>query len=644
MIANKGLGVGAVCLMYLVLLAVATAIFSPPLQNLLRDMMMISISPFTNPKPGIVVVAINEETLARLPYRSPIDRGLLTDILNRIQSGNPRAIGIDLLFDQPTEADKDLRLRSVLESFPAPVVLASGTKLDGLSSEQLDYLKAFSPRATQGLGTLLHDNLDRVVRGAHLGRTIDGEWAPSFPVAIAEAVGVDSGQGSREMVYYRDRNFAPFRFLVYPAQAVQFAPSSWFENKLVLLGLDLPQVDRHPTPFTLLNGADKGDLPGVIIHAHLLASILSGDRINTPGQIIGFAPFVAACAFSLWISWRSIAVIQKPIAIAAALAVVWVCAGFAFAWFAILIPLVAPSFIVVGLSSLVSFLAWRRDSKERQFVEGAFAKYVNPAVVTKIVREHGELRLGGERRVITSIFTDLEGFTGLSESVGPEEVASLLNEYLDRICDQFIEHGATIDKIVGDAVVGFFGAPAEQHDQADRAVALTLAIEGLGQKLHDDTAKRGLALGGTRIGVHAGPAIVGNFGGVRFFNYTAVGDTVNIAARLERANKLVGTKNCISLAVSKRTTGFLLRPIGVLYLKGKTEGVSACEALVDTQENRTRFTAYTKAYALAAAGDSTASHAFEMLAQTYPQDGLILFHQGRLAGGNQGMEIHLTGN
>lgn len=633
----------AASLAYLILLALSTALVSPPWENILRDVMMVSISPFTHPPPNIVVVSITEQTLADFPYRSPLDRAFLADILARIESARPLAIGIDLLFDQATEPEKDARLETVIETASVPVVIASASRTDGLTQRQSDYLNAFAPSAKRGLAALLHDNLDGVVRGAFPGREGDGAWMPSFAAVIAASTGVGRGHWPEEMVYYRTANSLPFSFPTYPAQAVPLAPLSWFEGKYVLIGVDLQQIDRHPTPFALLSGAKIGVLPGVSIHAHSLARLVSGNRITTPWPAVGYAPMLLVGLFCLWIVSRPIPVVFKPVAVACAVLLVWFGEAWAFARFAILVPMVAPALLVLGLSAFVGFLAWRRDAKARQFIQNAFSKYVSPAVVAAIVKEPNALHLGGEKRELTCVFTDVEGFTSFSEQLAPEVLADVLNEYLNGLCELFIEHGATIDKVIGDAVVGFFGAPAAQNDQAERAVSLALAVQDHAQRLREKSARRGHSLGSTRIGIHGGPAIVGNFGGNRFFNYTAIGDTVNAAARLEGANKYIGTKNCISSEVARQATRFLLRPAGVLHLKGKSQGIEAFEAMTGIPENQILCEEYLNAYALLAARDTRAIAAFKVLVKNYPQDGLIAFHHNRLASGEFGADIHLVG-
>lgn len=641
-IADMKGGALAAAVAFMIFVAVTTAIVTRPVENFVRDLMMSTISPFTEPPPGIVVVAVDEATLATFRYRSPIDRGFLATLVTKIASGNPRAIGLDLLFDQATEPERDAALQSAIAKAGAPVVIASAWAKDGLSKKQLDYLSAFAPTAGRGLAALSRDPLDGVVRGAFAGREKDGEWQSGFSAALAEAGGIVRGREEAEMVYYRTANAEPYKFPVYPAKLAMAAPASWFTDKYVLIGVDLPLEDRHATPFVVLNGVQAGTLPGVVIHAHALARLISGDQVHTLGPLAGLALLLLGGAAAVWLSWRPMPVIYKPLATMAVLAVLWSGAAYAFSQYAIIVPLVAPSLLVAGLSAVTAFMAWRRDQAERAFVQRAFSQYVSPAVVDALVRDPGSLRLGGERRTVTCVFTDLEGFTHFSEHLPPEQLADVLNSYLDRVCDLFVEHGATIDKVIGDAVVGFFGAPAEQADQNERAVSLALAVERFSGAFQQEMRQRGVAMGVTRIGVHCGPAIVGNFGGKRFFDYTAIGDTVNTAARLEGANKYIGTCNCISSAVAGNANGHVLRPSGTLYLKGKNEGVETFEALNCSPESRTLAEAYGEAYALLAASDTRARGAFEQLSERYPGDRLIAFHRQRLADGEIGPAIRLS--
>lgn len=629
-------------LAFLAFVALAVGVTSQPVGNLVRDVMLTTISPFAQPPGDIVVVAIDEATRRKFPYRSPVDRGFLAQLVTKIASAKPRAIGVDLLFDQPTEPEKDAALKEAIASAGVPMVIASAWASDGLTKAQLDHLSAFAPSAVRGLAALTRDPLDGVVRGAFPGRERDGEWQYSFAAAMALVGGVTPPRERQEMVYYRTGNAEPWKTPVYPAAAAMVAPPQWFEGKFVLIGVDLALEDRHATPFVAVNGVQAGTLPGVVIHAHSLGRILRGERMISPGWPAGVALAALFGIFGSWVAWRPMPVVMKPLAILGVLAAMWALVGVVFARTGILLPAVAPTILVFAASLFVAFLAWRRDQEDRRFLKRAFSQYVSPAVVDSIVADPGQLKLGGERRSVTCVFTDLEGFTGFSEELPPEKLAAVLNAYLDNVCDLFVRHGATIDKVIGDAVVGFFGAPAAQADQAQRAVGLALAIHEFSEGFRAEMAAKGMALGVTRIGVHSGPAIVGNFGGKRFFDYTAIGDTVNTAARLEGANKHIGTTICLSRAVAEAVEGATLRPTGVLYLKGKSEGVATYEALKNTPESRMLADAWARVWTALEQGGGEACAILRSFAAAHPGDRLAAFYLARLAQGETGTAVRLA--
>jgi adenylate cyclase len=182
----------------------------------------------------------------------------------------------------------------------------------------------------------------------------------------------------------------------------------------------------------------------------------------------------------------------------------------------------------------------RQAEAERAYT--SLSRYFSPNLAQRLARDVDAVDLCGQRRQIATLFTDIAGFTALVETLEPGVLGPLLNEYLSGMTDIVFAHDGTVAKIVGDALHVLFGAPGEQPDHADRAVACALALDDYAQSFRERCHKKGIALGITRIGVHAGPAMVGNFGGIRFFDYTAYGDTTNVGARLETANKQLGTR------------------------------------------------------------------------------------------------------
>jgi adenylate cyclase len=615
--------------------ALVAAVVARPVEFLARDLLMSAASPFTWASDEIVLVKITEDTLKAFPYRSPIDRGFLADLVDKLAAAKPKAIGLDILFDQASEAGKDARLAASLAA--APAAIASATAADGLTVAQVAFQQRFAPTVARGLATLWRDS-DGVVREAFAGEG----GLPGLAGAVAKAGGAAGALQEGALIYYRDAAGGAHRFKSYPAHAVRIAPAAWFAGKYVLVGVDLPTEDRHVTPFAALNGVGEGALPGLEIHAHMLAQILSGDRIRRPPLALSFVAtlMLAGGAFSLGLRPGSAAL--KPVLAVAALASLWIVAALAFRMAAIAAPLALPSMLAAGAFAAAAAVAWRRESEERRFIRGAFAKYVSPAVVEGIVADPEKLHLGGVRREVTLVFTDIEGYTALTESIAPETAAAVLNDYLSRMLDLFVAHGATIDKLIGDAVVGFFGAPADDPDQADRAVALALAIDELSEAFRAEMKGKGLELGATRVGVHRGPAIVGNFGGERFFDYTAIGDTVNTAARLEGANKFVATRLCVSGEVAGAVTNRTLRPSAILYLKGKRKGVATFEPLPTGAPAIAYLDEYSRAFALMQRRDKRAAAAFASLAKRHPGDRLVALHARRLAEGQKGAEISLS--
>ena len=286
-----------------------------------------------------------------------------------------------------------------------------------------------------------------------------------------------------------------------------------------------------------------------------------------------------------------------------------------------------------------------RDARQRQSAaeraHASLSRYFSPNLAERLAEDADAMDLGGQRREIASLFTDIAGFTSLAETLEPSALGRLLNEYVAGATDVVFAHGGTVAKIVGDALHVLFGAPADQPDHAGRAVACALALDEFAQAFRERWRQGGVEMGLTRIGAHAGPAIVGNFGGGRFFDYTAYGDTVNVAARLEAANKQLGTRICVSAALAARAEAFRGRPVGELVLRGRVETLRAFEPLPAGQADDSATRKYLEAFAKLEAGDPGAMAAFAALVGEYPDDRLTSFHLKRLLNGASGARIDL---
>jgi adenylate cyclase len=260
-------------------------------------------------------------------------------------------------------------------------------------------------------------------------------------------------------------------------------------------------------------------------------------------------------------------------------------------------------------------------SQQRLYAQSALGKYLPRDVAAQILRDPGRMALTGERREIYALFSDLQGFTALTHGLEPETVANLLNAYLDLLCQAVLEHGGTIDKFVGDAVVAFWGAPIARSDDGERAARAAIAMWRVGEAFRKTPMGDHPALGRTRVGLHRGLAIVGNFGGEGRIQYTALGDVMNTAARLESANKSLETRILISREAVTPAIAGVLRAMGRVGLRGRWTPVEVFEPAPDfPADARDRLNA---AYARFDGGDREALDVIRALAAEFPADAAL---------------------
>jgi adenylate cyclase len=283
----------------------------------------------------------------------------------------------------------------------------------------------------------------------------------------------------------------------------------------------------------------------------------------------------------------------------------------------------------------------RRRQMEAERAHASLSRYFSPQIASRLASDADGNGMEVHRREVAVIFTDITGFTALVETAAPDVLSELLNEYVGGMTDIVFAHEGTVAKIIGDAVQVLFNAPGDQPDYATRAVACAHDLDAWAEAFRQRWEARGVNFGATRIGVHAGPALVGNFGGSRFFDYTAYGDTINTAARLEGANKFLGTRICASAAVAEAAEGFKGRPIGDIMLRGRSEPLRAYEPLRADAFETPATAQYAEAFAKLEAGDTTAMPAFAALVGAHAEDALAGFHLKRLLNGAKGIQMQL---
>ncbi|WP_425098771.1 adenylate/guanylate cyclase domain-containing protein [Tropicibacter sp. S64] len=279
------------------------------------------------------------------------------------------------------------------------------------------------------------------------------------------------------------------------------------------------------------------------------------------------------------------------------------------------------------------------EAARARAAEATLARYFSPAVIESLTPRGATYSPQSERRTGTFLFTDLQDFLHLVETSEPQPVIDLLNGYLDGITRTIFEHGGTMLKIIGDSVHAVFGAPLDLPDHAGAAVRCALALDAFCQDFRARQTALGLPLGKTRIGVHTGEAILGNFGGDMFFDYAAYGDAVNIASRLEGANKVLGTRICVSRTTADAMPDFHGRCIGDLRLRGRAEPLRCYEPVAPDGLTDSALSTYAEALDALHTDDPAARALLVSLVGDTPDDALAAFHLARHLAGTWTPEI-----
>jgi adenylate cyclase len=283
----------------------------------------------------------------------------------------------------------------------------------------------------------------------------------------------------------------------------------------------------------------------------------------------------------------------------------------------------------------------RRRQAEAERAHASLSRYFSPQIASRLACEGEADGMAVHWRDVAIIFTDVTSFTSLVETAAPDVFGPVINEYVGGMTEVVFMHEGTVAKVIGDGIQILFNAPSDQPDYAARAIACAHDLDAWAQAFRERWKSEGVNFGITRIGVHAGPAMVGNFGGNRFFDYTAYGDIINTASRLEVANKFLGTRICVSAAVAEAAENFKGRPVGDLMLRGRSEPLRAYEPLRAEVFAAPATTQYSEAFAKLEAGDAAAMPAFAALVGSHAEDPLAGFHLRRLLNGAKGVRMQL---
>ncbi len=560
-------------------------------ETVLFDTRQIAVAPEVVQDNRIVLIPYTDQTLINTGKRSPLDRAILAKALRRLDGMGAKAIGIDVLIDQAQPDDPEII--AAFQGMKTPTYLAyanSAAARDKILFEQQEFLAKFQSQiATDHVkpaSIIIHADEDNVLR--RWADIIPGD-PPRIPNAmIPEARAFASYTGS--VVYLKPATKEQPIFASIPIDT--FADDAMFEGpaadflrqqvagKYILIGGNIVDIDIFETPLSRSKASDESkSMWGMEIFAHMLAQILDNRLLKPIPDIAlsGAAVLIvligglsAASSFSPFFSGLTVAIQIGMIG------------GIPFL-------LTAQDRDTYGLPAFGWMIAWlfafatvsaaarALGSEQRKFAQSALGKYLPRDIAAEILKDPDSLQLRGEKREIFVVFTDLEGFTKLSHAIEPEMVATLLNRYLESLSNVVLDHGGTIDKFVGDAVVAFWGAPISRPDDGERAAKAAMAMHQAGEDFRKSVPDGVPAIGRTRVGLHYGEAIIGNFGGEGRIQYTALGDSMNTAARLESANKQMGSSILVSEDAVELSGLDIFRPLGRVVLRGRATPISVFE-------------------------------------------------------------------
>ena len=527
----------------------------------------------------VVILAIDEPTFQELQHTWPFPRSVHAALLKRLHDEGAAAVGLDIVFADPSTETEDAALAQAIAETGPVVLAATREKIDSSNAALwLDVmpLQRFLDAGADAGDAGVEPDDDFVVRRVPVAR--EG-FALRLAQRAAEARGKLPVLRHFDWIGYRGPRGTFDTRSYYQALEPGLLPAGFFKNKIVLVGrsartateLSRSQADLFNSPFGTAGGERL--FPGVELQATLVDNYLTGGGLRTVPEGWTLALVALLVPLLLWGNRRlhpaGAAALAAALVAAIAGASWWLFGRFQL-WWPPLLP-AAAALAVYGAAALAGYAFVRRRARQTRAM---FAQYVPPAVVSRLIAQPELMRLGGEAREVTLMFTDLANFTTLSEQLSAEQTVEVLTAYFNAMTPIVHATGGTVDKFIGDAVMAFWGAPLDDPQHAEHAVTAAISMQQAMQVLVADLRARGLPPIHMRIGLHTGRVVVGNVGSEQRFSYTAIGDAVNLAARLEGANKAFGTGILLSAATAAQLpSSVALRALDDVVVKGKTEPV-----------------------------------------------------------------------
>lgn len=590
-------------------------------------------APFVPTSDRIGLVVIDQESLnwARKEkgWGWPWPRAAYGEILDYFARANAASVAFDIIYSEPSlmGQEDDLKFAEALKRNGRGILAQHVTQDvygERLETGPIDILAESCAMVADVTG---ESDKDGIIRRGHAkaqdsytlssaSLKIAGELPDSFKNSTKGGINIRYLENLDRYVPYKASAILKTESFLKKAETegqslteeelenLDLLPPEQFEDNFIFTGVYAPGLfDICATPV-------NASYQGVGVHISLLETMLLDNWLVELSQaatlvIIILAGFMGMIFGSSILSKKIHSLLLRSI-ILLAIAMCYTVFSYYIFLNGIIIPVVTPLSILFLTYIAFVFEDYITEGREKIFLTQAFRQYLSPAVIDQLMNNHSSLKLGGEEKEITAYFCDIEGFTSISESLSPEIITIALNRYLTAMTDVIIEHGGTLDKYFGDAIVAFWNAPVTQENHAKLAVEAAIAAQAKLKEMQQELFELTGKVFKQRIGLNTGKVIVGNMGSTRRFNYSMLGDTVNLASRLEGLNKQFGTYTMCSQstmeAAARNGSDYYFQEVGNVAVAGKQSSVKVFTPMpketASSPEKAAQIETFSKAYEL----------------------------------------------
>ncbi|MBN2754912.1 MAG: adenylate/guanylate cyclase domain-containing protein [Candidatus Goldbacteria bacterium] len=518
------------------------------------------------PTAPVVIVAIDDSSFSEMPERWIWPRNFYAQLISNLKSWGAKVIAFDVVYSEPTARNpkEDAEFAKAVDKAGNVVlgmaILYEETKVGDKTTKVFPIPALKDGAYASGI---VHHPFDRdsSIRHSQLVK-VESETGEKYLSLSMESLGLYKGLRRNNLEIIKEENKVIWgeinstnqiiinyagpagTFTTVPFYQVYYGKNikkNMFKDKIVLVGSTADILhDVFSTPFS-----ESGySMPGVEIHANVINTLYNNSMMKRMGRFNGLALLFAIGLFTSFMIFRIKTLRGLIVVFVEVIAFIFL-SRYLFDAHNYIIDLVNPLFTMVLCYSSISVYKVAVEEKENRKIKNIFSRYVSKTLVDEILKKQ-EIKLGGEVKEVSVLFSDIRGFTAMSEKMQPEEVLGVLNEYLTAMTDIVFENGGTLDKFIGDAVMAVFGSPLYDKDHAIRAVRTGWQMQKKLDELNEKWAQEGKKTLKIGVGVNSGKVVAGNMGSMRRMEYTVIGDTVNLASRLESLNKELSTSFLIS--------------------------------------------------------------------------------------------------